>query len=58
MMIDEKQIREKQMLQLQQQIQECHLQVIEYYREEKRRSDDIINRNSNILERLEQRIRY
>ena len=57
MMAEEKRAREASILELQRQIQECHAQVIEYYRDDKRRSDEIINRNSNILERIEQRMR-
>lgn len=49
----EREQREKAIIELQRQIQDCNNQVIEYYREDKIRSDEIILRNTIVLERLE-----
>jgi hypothetical protein len=57
MMMEERRAREASILELQRQIQECHAEVIQYYRDDKRRTDEIIHRNSNLLERIEQRMR-
>lgn len=51
----ERQQRERSIMELQKQIHDCNNQVIEFYRSDKRRSDEIILRNTLVLERLEKK---
>lgn len=45
--------RHKDQMQLRQEIQACQNQILEYYRQDRRQSDLIIQRATDVMERLE-----
>jgi hypothetical protein len=55
--ISERDARVRAIEQLRVEIQECQNQILQYYREDRQKSDEIIMQATRVMERLEQRLK-